>query len=114
MSVAVAAQANDFGAIVTGLDLRNLCAGDIRRIRDLWLQYQVLAFPDQPLEHEQLLNFTSAIGAFGEEPYVAPLRDQQHILEIRREPSEAISPFGASWHSDWSFQAQPPAAKIAA
>lgn len=112
MSVAVTAQANDFGAIVRGFDLRSLDDNDIRQIRALWLQYQVLAFPDQPLTHEQLLNFTRTIGDFGVEPYVAPLRDQEHILEIRREPSEAISPFGASWHSDWSFQEQPPAATI--
>lgn len=112
MSVAVKVQANDFGAIVTGFNLRDLSDSDIRRIRELWLRYQVLAFPDQPLEHEQLLNFTRTIGKFGEEPYVAPLRNQQHILEIRREPSEAISPFGASWHSDWSFQERPPAATI--
>lgn len=112
MSVAVAAQANDFGAIVSGFDLRSLSADDIQRIRELWLQYQVLAFPDQPLTHDQLLNFTRTLGDFGVEPYVAPLRDQQHILEIRREPTEAISPFGASWHSDWSFQEEPPAATI--
>jgi taurine dioxygenase len=112
VSVAVTAQANDFGALVTGIDLRDLRGDDVRLVRELWLRYQVLAFPDQPLEHEQLLNFTRSIGEFGAEPYVAPLGDQQHILEIRREPSEAIAPFGASWHSDWSFQTQPPAATI--
>ena len=35
-----------------------------------------------------------------------------HILEVRREPGETVPPFGSAWHSDWSFQATPPAATI--
>lgn len=112
MSLAVAVEANDFGAIVRGLDLNDLDDTDVRGIRSLWLQHQVVAFPNQPMTHEQLIAFTRKFGEFGKEPYVAPIQDNQHILEIRREPDEAVSPFGAAWHSDWSFQQQPPAATI--
>jgi taurine dioxygenase len=35
-----------------------------------------------------------------------------NVLEVRREPDEKVAPFGGNWHSDWSFQAQPPAATI--
>ena len=31
---------------------------------------------------------------------------------MRRDPHEKIAPFGGSWHSDWSFQEQPPSATI--
>jgi taurine dioxygenase len=34
------------------------------------------------------------------------------VLELRREPDETATNFGAGWHSDWSFQPQPPAATI--
>jgi taurine dioxygenase len=78
----------------------------------LWLCHQVLSFPGQNLNHDQLAAFTLGLGPFGQEPYVAPVRDHEHILEIRREPDEAVTPFGGSWHSDWSFQLEPPAATI--
>lgn len=112
MSVAVAAEANDFGATVSGVDLTNLHDSQVEQIRALWLKHQVLSFPEQRLNHDQLAAFTLQLGAFGLEPYVAPVRDHEHILEIRREPDEAVQPFGASWHSDWSFQPEPPAATI--
>jgi taurine dioxygenase len=76
------------------------------------LKYQVVSFPDQILDHDELAAFSRWIGPFGNDPYVAPIRDHEHILEIRREPDEAVAPFGAAWHSDWSFQTMPPAATI--
>jgi len=112
MSLEVAAQTNDFGAIITGIDLTALDEQSVAAIRDAWLRYQVVAFPDQQLDHDQLASFTQWIGPFGNDPYVAPLREHANILEIRREPDEAVTPFGAAWHSDWSFQAMPPAATI--
>ena len=84
----------------------------IAEIRALWLRYQVVYFPNQPLDHVQLEQFTHQFGPFGEDPYVEPLDGHPHILEVRREPDEKIMPFGASWHSDWSFQAKPPSATI--
>ena len=35
-----------------------------------------------------------------------------NVLELRREPDEKATNFGAGWHSDWSFQEAPPAATI--
>jgi taurine dioxygenase len=34
------------------------------------------------------------------------------VLELRREPDEKATNFGAGWHSDWSFQEAPPAATL--
>ena len=104
---------NDFGARITGVNLSQPQRESlIAEIRALWLRYQVVYFPDQPLDHVQLEQFTHQFGPFGEDPYVEPLDGHPHILEVRREPDEKIMPFGASWHSDWSFQAKPPSATI--
>ena len=104
---------HDFGACITGVDLAEpLTEETAGAIRALWLKHQVVYFPDQPLTHEQLEAFTQAFGAFGNDPYVASIDQHEHILEVRREPDEAIAPFGGSWHSDWSFQATPPSATI--
>jgi taurine dioxygenase len=102
-----------FGAEVTGLDLsHSLPAEVLAKVKAAFLAHGVLWFPDQPLDHDQLEAFTLQFGAFGHDPYVAPLADRPHILEVRREPDEKSSPFGSAWHSDWSFQETPPAATI--
>ena len=72
----------------------------------------MVSFPDQPLDHDQLEAFTLQFGGFGDDPYVESMEGRPHILEVRREPEEKVSPFGAAWHSDWSFQDAPPAATL--
>ncbi len=102
-----------FGAVVTGLDLRGpLTRIDVEALEDAFARHGVLWFPDQPLDHDQLEAFTLQFGPFGDDPYVAPLADRPHILEVRRDPDEKASPFGGAWHSDWSFQVTPPKATI--
>ncbi|MCZ6460084.1 MAG: TauD/TfdA family dioxygenase [Gammaproteobacteria bacterium] len=113
MNLTVSPHARDFGAAITGVDLSKPLEAEVTdEIRALWLRHQVIYFPDQPLDHPQLAAFTRAFGTFGIEPYVQVMDDHDHIIEVRREPDEKISPFGASWHSDWSFQNSPPAATI--
>jgi len=102
-----------FGAAITGVDLREpLDAATVAAIRAAWLDHQVVYFPDQPMSHPDLERFTRYMGEFGHDPYVIPVAEHPHILEIRREPDEEVTPFGSSWHSDWSFQCTPPAATI--
>ncbi len=102
-----------FGARIAGVDLaRRLPAETVSAIRGAWLTHQVVWFPDQPMSHGDLERFTLCIGAFGHDPYVAPVEGHAHVLEVRREPDEPVAPFGAAWHSDWSFQVTPPSATI--
>lgn len=102
-----------FGATVTGIGLAGALGADtVAAIRAAWLAHQVLVFPDQPMTLTDLERFTASIGPFGDDPYVAPVPGHPHVLEVRREPDERPVPFGSSWHSDWSFQATPPAATL--
>ena len=102
----------NFGAAILDLDLTNLSQDEIAEIRQAWLEHQVVYFPDQPLDHDQLAAFSLTVGPFGDDPYVEAIDAHDNIIEIRREPEEKVAPFGGSWHSDWSFQATPPAATI--
>ena len=52
------------------------------------------------------------MGGFGHDPFIQPMPGHPNVLELRREPDEKAMNFGAGWHSDWSFQAAPPAATI--
>lgn len=102
-----------FGAEITGLDISApLPADQLAAVKAAWAAHSVVWFPDQPLDHDQLEAFTLQFGDFGHDPYVKPLADRPHILEVRREPDEKVQVFGGAWHSDWSFQASPPAATI--
>lgn len=101
------------GAEITGLDLtRPLVPAVAEAVRRAFANFAVVWFPDQPLDHDQLEAATRIFGDFGVDPYVAPLAERPHILEVRREAKETSSPFGAAWHSDWSFQERPPAATL--
>jgi taurine dioxygenase len=97
------------GATVRGVDLSKPLAREAAgAIRAAWLEYQVLAFPDQKLTDEQLEDFTLQFGPFGEDPFIAPIPGHPHIIAVKRAANETSPIFAESWHSDWSFQARPP------
>jgi taurine dioxygenase len=102
-----------FGARITGLDLSRPLDGEtLAAVKAAFARHSVVAFPDQPLSLEQLEAFTLQIGPFGEDPFIKPMEGHPNVLELRREPDEKATNFGAGWHSDWSFQERPPAATI--
>ena len=49
-------------------------------------------------------------GNFGDDAFLGGLDEKPNIVEVKRLASEKSSPFGGGWHSDWSFQENPPAA----
>jgi taurine dioxygenase len=98
------------GATVTGIDLAGpLSADAIGAIRAAWLRHHVLVFPGQRLSDDDLEGFTMAMGGFGEDPFIAPIPGRQHIIAVARGADETTPIFAETWHSDWSFQARPPA-----
>ena len=66
MAIEVTAQDAPCGAHIRGVDLsRALTAQEVAEIRAIWLQYQVVAFPDQPLQIEDIERFSSYVGPDG-------------------------------------------------
>ncbi|MDO8289792.1 MAG: TauD/TfdA family dioxygenase [Parvibaculum sp.] len=112
-AIRVLPNASGFGAEITGVDLsRPLDAASVEAVKAAWVKHGVVWFPDQPLTHDQLEAFTQQIGPFGYDPFIKPMEGRPHILELRREAGETARNFGAGWHSDWSFQPEPPSATI--
>ena len=98
------------GARVTGLDLSQPLSTDlVAELRAAWLEHLVLAFPGQTLSDDDLERFTVAFGGFGEDPFIAPIPGRKHIIAVRRGADETSPLFAENWHTDWSFQARPPA-----
>lgn len=112
-TIRVEAEPSGFGAQIVGLDLaRPLSKDQLAEVKAAWARHAVVAFPDQPLTLDALEAFTQEIGPFGEDPFIKPMPGHPNVLELRREPDEKATNFGAGWHSDWSFQARPPAATL--
>ena len=112
-AIAVTPQPSGFGALITGVDLSAPLAPEtLKQVKDAWAKHAVVAFPDQPLSLEALEAFTLQIGPFGVDPFIKPMAGHPNVLELRREPDEKAKNFGAGWHSDWSFQKEPPAATL--
>jgi len=112
-TIKVQPQETGFGAEITGVDLtRPLAVATLAEVKAAWARHGVVAFPDQPLDLDQLEAFTLQMGPFGEDPFIKPMPGRPNVLELRREPDEKAPNFGGGWHSDWSFQREPPAATI--
>jgi len=98
------------GASVTGVDLsRPLATAEVSAIRTAWLEHHVLAFPEQKRSDDDLERFTLAFGGFGDDPFIAPIPGRKHVIAVLRKVDEKSPLFAENWHSDWSFQARPPA-----
>lgn len=98
------------GASVTGVDLSKPFSPDFAaETRAHWLKHHVLAFPDQRMSDDDLERFTLAFGGFGNDPFIAPIPGRSHIIAVLRKADETSPLFAENWHSDWSFQARPPA-----
>ncbi len=98
------------GATVTGVDLtRPLDPATVAGIRAAWLEHHVLAFPEQRMSDDDLEAFTVAFGGFGNDPFIAPIPGRDHVIAVERRADETAPLFAENWHSDWSFQAEPPA-----
>ena len=98
------------GASISGVDLSQPLAPElVAEIRAAWLAHHVLAFPDQKLSDDDLERFTLAFGPFGEDPFIAPIEGRKNIIAVQRAADETSAIFAEAWHTDWSFQAVPPA-----
>lgn len=101
------------GAEVTGVDLAQPLSDDVvAAIRAAWLEHHVLSFPDQHLTDDDFERFALQIGRFGYDPFFHPIPGREHIAAVRREASDTSPIFAEVFHSDWSFQPEPPAATL--
>ena len=110
MKVTKKFESYSFGAKIENIDLSaELTADQISQIRNVWIDNQVVFFPNQKLTNEQFARFARYFGDYGEDPYLRAMPEHNHIVEVKRSKEEKTSPFGGTWHSDWSFLNKPPA-----
>jgi alpha-ketoglutarate-dependent 2,4-dichlorophenoxyacetate dioxygenase len=61
------------------------------------------------MNEDDLERFTGYFGGFGDDPFIRPIPGHDHIIAVKRKADETAPLFAENWHSDWSFQARPPA-----
>ena len=103
---------NGIGVEVSDFSLADLTLENISFLRSKWVEYGLIVFPKLPLSHDEFKDFALSFGDFGDDPFISSLPDYPNIAEIKRNANEKATPFGGTWHSDWSFMKKPPSATL--
>ena len=103
---------NGIGVEVSEFSLTDLTEENISFLRSKWVEYGLIVFPKLPLSHDEFKEFALSFGSFGDDPFISSLPDYPNIAEIKRSANEKATPFGGTWHSDWSFMKKPPSATL--
>ena len=103
---------NGIGVEVSDFSLADLTRENISFLRSKWVKYGLIVFPRLPLSHDEFKDFALSFGDFGDDPFISSLPDYPNIAEIKRSANEKATPFGGTWHSDWSFMKKPPSATL--
>ena len=103
---------NGIGVEVSDFSLADLTRENISFLRSKWVEYGLIVFPRLPLSHDEFKDFALSFGDFGDDPFISSLPDYPNIAEIKRSANEKATPFGGTWHSDWSFMKKPPSATL--
>lgn len=111
-SITVRAVSGALGAEIKGVDLAEpLDEQQAAEIDRAFAEHKVIFFRDQRLTPEQQIAFSARFGKPERMPFIAPLPEYPEIIVVLKEADEErISTFGGTWHSDFSFLPEPPAA----
>jgi taurine dioxygenase len=106
------------GAVIRGVDVRDLDEETVSAIRQVWLERKVVFFPGQHLVPDDHLAFASRFGAPTEgHPVIPGIEGYPNIFEIdytkARELYAAYGDVstrrqGIDWHTDVTFVNRPP------
>jgi taurine dioxygenase len=103
----------ELGAEVTGVDLKDAGRDAVAAIERAFARHSVLFFRDQSLSLDGLLAATRRFGPVLRVPYVEGVASHPDVIAVLKEADEKrISTFGGTWHTDFSFLAEPPAATL--
>lgn len=97
------------GAEMTDVDLNDSSTELITRLETELCRHQVLCVRGQTMTPADLMRLTERLGGPGQTPYLTGLADYPDVVPVVKEAHES-SPhtFGAGWHTDFTFQQQPP------
>lgn len=99
--------AGSLGAEIIGLDLSQpLDDALFAEVERAFLDFGVLAFRDQDLDHTAQIAWARRFGPPDVHPIVEGMDDTPELVRVLK-PAGASASFGVGWHSDNSFFAEP-------
>ena len=97
------------GAEITDIDLKDTSSSEMEAVEAAFAEHLVLVFRDQTLSPAELLDLTNRFGGPSETPYLTGMPDYPDVVPVIKEAAELSEhTFGAGWHTDFTFQEQPP------
>jgi len=109
MSITVTPTDFYYGAYIRGVDFsKSVDQEIIKDIKNLWHKYQVLIFPDQDLNCNDLEKFVLYFGDHLKDPFILPVEGSEYVAEVLRDPYETTEIFAEGWHRDWFHLKAPP------
>jgi alpha-ketoglutarate-dependent taurine dioxygenase len=110
------------GAVVRGVDLRELDNGTVAAIRRLWLERKVVFFPGQHLDPVSHQAFAARFGDLTEgHPVIPGVAGSPNVFEIDYSKAREVYAHygdvatrrqGLDWHTDVTFVRRPPMGSI--
>ena len=111
-SIEVSPISGALGAVITGVELKNPLQDTVfAEIYKAFLDYKVIFFNDQELNPETQLRVGRLFGKPILYPFVKGLKDYPEITPILKRETD-LNNFGGVWHSDTTYQEQPPKATM--
>ena len=112
-SITVEPVAAALGAEIHGVDLSEpQDDATIKEIRSAWLEHKVLFLRDQDIDVQQHKAFARRFGDLHVHPVLQQMKDQGHPEIIVLESSAERPYVAAGWHSDVTFEREPPMGSI--
>ena len=97
--------AGALGAEILDVDLSKSFSKE--KIREAFLEHQVIFFRDQALDPAQFMAFARSMGRPVEYPFVKGIAGFPEVIEVKKLEHERHN-FGGLWHSDTAYLDEPP------
>jgi len=116
MALTISPLSTGIGVELGGIDIREpLDAETVAAIRNAWYHHGVILIRQQPLTHQQHIDFSRLFGPLDKHDIIARLRHPEYheILPVTvQEEGGRKLVVGRQWHSDMTGQLDPPAGSL--
>ncbi len=102
----ITAASEHVGAIVSGVDLRDLDDSTVASIKQAWAEHGVLFFRDQHVSEDDHTAFAERFAEIDVNKFFTPVETHPQIAEVRKEADQIVN-VGGGWHTDHSYDVEP-------
>jgi alpha-ketoglutarate-dependent taurine dioxygenase len=101
------------GAEIRGVSLSEVSDAAFAEIRDALFRHKMIYFRDQEITHADQESFSRRFGPFAQDAYTQGVPGHPGVQPLIKEADAKTGMvFGAGWHTDSPFLAEPPAISI--